>query len=214
MLLCLCSFSLPSWGQGETQVDDKPLLGLLPDPSELGGWTTDGDHQFFEGEDLFIYIDGGAEIYLEYGFARVMVQDYRNGDGSRLSLEIFEMQSPDSAYGMYTFKRSPRGEPLVLGDEGHLADYYLNLCKGRYLVTITSLDQVETAREGLLAIARAVDKRIEETAAKPDLIGVLLSSTSGVLWAFPTANPSSPEWPQVLKMVLGATMALPGRSAF
>ncbi len=148
-------------------------MGLLPGPSGLGGWTNDGDHQLFKGEDLYIYIDGGAEIYLEYGFARVIVQDYRNGDGSRLSLEIFEMQSPDSAYGMFTFKRSPHGEPLDLGDDAQLADYYLNLRKGRYLVTITSLDQVESAREALLAIARALDKRIEETAAKPDLVGVL-----------------------------------------
>jgi len=172
-LLFLCSFGLPSGEQAATQTGQRPLSGLLPIPSELGGWTNDGDLQLFEGEDLFIYIDGGAEIYLEYGFARVIVQDYRNEAGIRLSLEIFEMQSPESAYGMYTFKRSPRGETLVIGDEGQLADYYLNLRKGRYLVTITSLDLAETAGVGLLAIARAVDKRIEETAAGPDLIGAL-----------------------------------------
>jgi Family of unknown function (DUF6599) len=83
------------------------------------------------------------------------------------------MQSPSSAYGMLTFKRSPRGEPLGLGDEGQLADYYLNFYKGRYLVTITALDQADPARIGLLAIASGVDKRIKETASRPDLMDVL-----------------------------------------
>jgi hypothetical protein len=160
-------------GQAGTPVKEEPLSSLLPDPSELKGWVEDGGHQFFEGEDLFVYIDGGAEIYFEYGFGRVIVQDYKNAAGSRLSLEIFEMNSPESAYGMFTFKSSLRGEAVDLGDECQLADYYLNLCKGRYLVTVTGLDQAEVARGGLIVIARAVDSRIQEKAAKPTLIGIL-----------------------------------------
>lgn len=103
----------------------------------------------------------------------MIVQDYKNAAGSRLSLEIFEMNSPESAYGMFTFKSSRRGEAVDLGDECQLADYYLNLCKGRYLVTVTGLDQAEVARGGLLVIARAVDSRIQEKAAKPTLISIL-----------------------------------------
>ncbi len=103
----------------------------------------------------------------------MIVQDYKNDAGSRLSLEIFEMGSSDSAYGMFTFKKGPRGETIGLGDEGQLDDYYLNFCKGLYLVTITSLDQTETAGEGLLAIGRFVESRLKETAARPGLVGLL-----------------------------------------
>jgi hypothetical protein len=160
------------FGQAGTSVKEGPLLSLLPDRSELKGWIEDGDHQFFEGDDLFVYIDGGAEIYFEYGFGRVIVQDYKNAAGSRLSLEIFEMNSPESAYGMFTFKSSLRGEAVDLGDECQLADYYLNLRKGRYLVTITGLDRAKEAEAGLLTIARAVDARIAQTAGKPDLLSI------------------------------------------
>jgi Family of unknown function (DUF6599) len=149
------------------------ILDLLPDPSALGNWTKDGDYQLFEADDLFTYIDGGAEIYLEYGFVRIIVQEYRNDAGMRLSLEIFEMKSPAGAYGMFTFKRSPRGEPVGLGDEGQLADYYLNLYKGRYLVTITGLDPAAPVRQGLLAMASGVDRRIKESAPRPVLMDVL-----------------------------------------
>jgi len=139
----------------------------------LQDWTRDGESQYFAGEDLFTYIDGGAEIYFEYGFRRVIVQDYRTDAGSRLSLEIFEMDSPDSAYGIYTFKRSQRGEPVSLGDECQLADYYLNLRKGPYLVTITGLDLADDAQKGLLLLARTIEPRIGPPTAPPSLVSRL-----------------------------------------
>ena len=172
-MLCLFLLCPAFSGQAGTQLKDSPLLALLPDGQELRGWAKDGEPQFFQGKDLFIYIDGGAEIYFEYGFRRVIVQDYRNAAGSRLSLEIFEMESTDSAYGMFTFKRSPRGEAVALGDECQLADYYLNLCKGRYLVTITSLDQEAAAKEGLTALARLAEKKLSERGQRPGLTSLL-----------------------------------------
>jgi len=162
-----------SSGQAGTQPKEGPLLSLLPDRSELIGWVEDGDHQFFEGDDLFVYIDGGAEIYFEYGFGRVIVQDYKNAAGSRLSLEIFEMNSPESAYGMFTFKSSLRGEAVDLGDDCQLADYYLNLRKGRYLVTVTGLDQESTPRDGLVSLAGIVESKIGEQAKRPSLVSLL-----------------------------------------
>jgi len=103
----------------------------------------------------------------------VIVQDYKSGAANRISLEIFEMQSSAGAYGMFTFKKGPHGEAIDLGDIGQTDDYYLNFCKGRYLVTITSLDQTETAAEGGLAIGRAVGSLIRETEAEPGLVARL-----------------------------------------
>jgi hypothetical protein len=139
----------------------------------LGNWAEDGESQYFAGEDLFTYIDGGAEIYFEYGFRRVIIQDYKNRAGTRLSLEIFEMDSPDDAYGIYTFKRSGSGEPIPLGDECQLADYYLNLRKGPYLVTITGLDLTADAKEALLFLARTIEPRIGPSTAPPNLVSRL-----------------------------------------
>jgi hypothetical protein len=139
----------------------------------LAGWTSDGEPQLFAGEDLFTYIDGGAEIYFEYGFRKVIVQDYRNAAGSRLSLEIFEMESPESAYGIYTFKKSAAGEPIVLGDESQLDEYYLNLRKGPYLLTLTGLDPAAVTRQDLLLVARSVEPKLGPSAPPPGLISQL-----------------------------------------
>jgi hypothetical protein len=100
----------------------------------------------------------------------VLVQDYRTDAGSRISLEIFEMDAPDSAYGIYTFKRSGRGEPVSLDDDCQLADYYLNLRKGPYLVTITGLDLGDDAKKEILLLARTIAPRIGPPADRPALV--------------------------------------------
>lgn len=146
---------------------------MLPRPAELPGWEKDGEPQYFAGEDLFHYIDGGAEIYFEYGFKQVIVQDYKARTGGRMSLEIFEMDSPESAYGIYTFKTSRNGEPISVGDDGQLSDYYLNLRKGPFLVTITGLDPSSGDRETLLTMARSVEPKIGPAAARPILVSRL-----------------------------------------
>lgn len=149
------------------------LRSALPADGAVPGWSRDGDPQEFVGEDLYTYIDGGAEIYQEYGFRRMVVQDYRSPAGKSVSLEIFEMATPAAAYGIYTFKRSGQGRIVPLGSGTELEDYYLNYWKGRFLVTLTGFDATTPTIDGLLAIAGAVDGKLPEGAGAPDLVNAL-----------------------------------------
>jgi hypothetical protein len=148
---------------------DIILRDLLPQGSALGVWTEDGELQEFKGDDLYIYINGGAEIYLEYGFKSVLVRDYSDDEGHSVSLEVFEMTDPASAYGMYTFKISGNGRIINLGDGGELESYYLNFWKGSYLVTLTGFDDKPETIGGLQTIGRAVAAGIPGRAEKPSL---------------------------------------------
>jgi hypothetical protein len=151
------------------------LSRFLPADDEIGGWKTQKQIQHYAGEDLYEYIDGGAEIYHEYGFRQVVVQDYVNAAGISVSIEIFEMTTPESAYGMYTFKTNAQGKRIPLGDDAELADYYLNFWKGTFLVTMTGFDETLETVGGLLAIARKVESKIKtEGKGEKPLIASLL----------------------------------------
>jgi len=147
-----------------------PLAKLLPAEAQAPGWSRDGLAQEFAGQDLYAYMDGGAEIYQEYGFVRAIVQDYSSGKGRSISLEIFEMETPAAAYGIFTLKRSGKGKAVGPGGTAELEDYYLNLWKGRYLVTLTGFDGEPETVAGLLALARAVEARITNEAEPPALV--------------------------------------------
>lgn len=170
-LSCLC-LSLDS-SEDLSNILQQNLLLYIPEETELGEWKKDGSAQEYKGEDLFVYIDGGAEIYHEYGFRQVVVQDYLNKNGKSISLEIFEMLSPESAYGMYTFKTNAQGRALAIGEEALLEGYYMNFWKGSFLVTLTGFDEDEETVKGLLDIARAVDAKIKDRGKKPRLVSIV-----------------------------------------
>ncbi len=150
--------------QNASSHKEEGLRALLPTASEIDNWERNLDFEEYKDEDLFFYINGGAEIYQEYGFERVIVQDYQNQNGRSASLEIYKMSSQDSAYGMYTFKSSGNGQELNVGYGCKLQDYYLNFWKGQYLVTITGFDAEKETIDGLKSIANAVDKKIQTQA--------------------------------------------------
>jgi len=149
-----------------------PVLDLarfLPPKGAVQGWAAAGDPQIYKGEDLFLYIDGGAEIFHEYGFRQVITQEYKDTGGRTISLEIYEMSDPAAAFGMFTFKSSRLGKPVELGQGGRIEEYYLNFWKGPCLVTITALDESAECRAGILPLARAVDARIASKGDRPAL---------------------------------------------
>jgi len=149
------------------------LARFLPAAPDLRGWQPKGPPQHYKGEDLFLYIDGGAEIYREYGFKQVIVQDYQDTKNRSITLEIFEMANAESAYGMFSFKSDAKGISYSIGHDARLEDYYLNFWKGPLLITLIGFDASAECREGILRLARAAEARIPLTGTRPSLISVL-----------------------------------------
>ncbi len=89
----------------------------------------------FTKESLFGYMNGGAELYLEYGFDRLVVSDL-DYNGNTLKVEIYRMPSVDKAFGIYSvniFRCDSLDGPC---DYYCVSDYQLQLCKGEYYVNI------------------------------------------------------------------------------
>jgi len=149
------------------------LPSFLPSAADLKAWKPKPPPQRFKGDDLFLYIDGGAEIFREYGFAEVLVQDYEDSRGRTITLEIFAMTGTESAYGMFTFKTTAKGRPYAIGQEARLEDYYLNFWKGPCLVTLTGFDASRECVDGLLEIARAVNGKMQLKGSRPSLVDLL-----------------------------------------
>lgn len=153
-----------------------PLEGLalyLPDKAELGTWSPYGDPQTAAGEDLFLLINGGAEIYYEYGFKNALIHSYTNENEKTVNVEMYEMEDAKSAYGAYTFKIGKQGQSTDIGTEGVAAEYYLNFWKGNMVVTLIGFDTDEETKDGVQKLARLIDAKIVETGTRPSIANVL-----------------------------------------
>ncbi|RPI04869.1 MAG: hypothetical protein EHM64_08550, partial [Ignavibacteriae bacterium] len=90
----LCSLLLSSM---LTAQHSSPTL-----PDSIGGWTRSDPVTIYSGTDLFKLIDGGADIFLEYGFKKVVVQRYSDRNENSIDIEIYEMEDSSSAYGIFS----------------------------------------------------------------------------------------------------------------
>ena len=158
------------------QKASEGILTCLPTKSELGDWSPVGDPQTAVGEDLFLLINGGAEVYYEYGFKQAVIQGYTNTNEKSINLEMYEMEDAESAYGAYSFKTGKKGQEVALGNEGMVEDYYLNFWKGNFVVTLIGFDTDQETQDGLMALAKIIETNIVEQGSRPHLANVLLEA--------------------------------------
>ena len=149
------------------------LKDLLPASKELQDWSGSGEIRRAAGKDLYSLIDGGAEIYYEYGFKEVVFQSYSHVNGQSINLEIYEMNNPDAAYGVYTFKTGSDGIPLDIGQESWLESYFLNSWRGNYVITVTGLNEDTVTIAGIKKLAGIVDSKINGESPYPQILSYL-----------------------------------------
>jgi len=131
----------------------------LPGDNFFPGWTKSGKAAIFIRADLFNHIDGGAELFIEFGFERVAVQRYMKGlDG--LTLEVYEMKSPESALGVYLMKcgRETPFPDVPARNSSEPAQF--TILKGNYFILINNSGGDKNLVPSMTALARTVLEKI------------------------------------------------------
>jgi hypothetical protein len=149
---------------------DGELKDLLPSSADVPGITEGGSPHIYTGDKLFDYMNGGAELYYEYGFERAGVQRYQTPPGE-VTVEIYQMDLPANAYGIYTFDTA--GEHPPIGQDATYEQGLLSFWKGRYFIRVFS-DNADL-KETILILGRAIAQKITEEGARPDIVAILPS---------------------------------------
>jgi hypothetical protein len=150
--------------------DKEILRTLLPKGAESGGWKAVSSPKFFSPQNLWEYINGQAEMYLDYGFKLLVTAEYTSIDGSRfMTIDIFQMQSPNHAFGIYAAERSPHDSFIKMGGQGYLAENILNFWKGLYYVKLTSFQVSSDTKEILMVLAGVIANKIKGSYSEPEL---------------------------------------------
>lgn len=141
------------WGsvaEGQTDAAAVPI----PVPNFAPGWAKSGTLRTFTGQDLFNQIDGGAELFLEFGFARLRLQAYTLGK-SELTLNAYEMESAAAALGIYLMKMGRETPFPEVAARNSSEEAQLTILKGRYFVQVDNLGDEPAARADAVALTNA-----------------------------------------------------------
>ncbi|HCT93477.1 MAG TPA: hypothetical protein DIC44_01480 [Rikenellaceae bacterium] len=83
-----------------------PIIAFSLSAAILQAQVTDDQitvkrERHFKGEALYGFMNGGSELYLEYGFKNLRAIDvvYK---GEEYTVEIYKMESPEDAFGIYS----------------------------------------------------------------------------------------------------------------
>ncbi len=139
-------------------------------PSEIGAWRAVGATERHAGADLYAYMDGGAELYLEHGFVELMVRFYERGN-DQVSVELYRMKN--SGYGILTVLRSENGEHVQVGDAGFRSGYYVIFSTGRFFCAVTAQSEFADAAQTAVEIGKAVASRLPPPDVVPTRIDLL-----------------------------------------
>ena len=139
----------------------------LPDEDAIPGWMPVGEVQEFDPGTLYDLVDGQADAFLAYGFESVYVRDYENGEGEQLRVELWQLDSPSNAYGLYTTLRG--GEPVAIGndgdtDPGRRVDFW----QGRALVRVFSFAPQDPAI--VESFAESISQALPAGGQRPPLV--------------------------------------------
>ena len=166
LLAAIAALSLAGCGTKEPVTITDPAAYL---PQSLGqtGITRTSLITRFVGEALYQYIDGGAEIYYQYGFAEVVTAPYQTSNGQELTVDIYRFASPDLAFGLFSAFRPDQPTPVPLGVQGFQASAHLEFVKGPYVVRVTAFADSHEIAAALRAVGNELDKIIPGLTALP-----------------------------------------------
>ena len=147
----------------------KELSQLIPD--SVLDWEVSEEGISYDRETLYGYMNGGAEVYLAFDFKQVFVRRYSRGGDDEIVLDIYDMGSPQEAFGVFSCDRED--EEAGIGQDSEYGFGMLRFWKGRYFVTIMTSGDYEVAEEAILELGRVVDGVLDPKGPEPEILNLL-----------------------------------------
>jgi hypothetical protein len=148
------------------------IVGLCPaqtpDCKLVPGWQQQGEARSFDADNLFEYVDGNAEGYLIYGFVKMNGVSCKSG-GTSFAIDVSEMASPESAYGLFLSNRDPRLPVEKIGMQGQIQPRRGIFAKDKYFVEIAA-NPAGDHTANLRAFLTAMDQRMSGQTALPEAL--------------------------------------------
>jgi len=155
---------------GEPAKEEKESLqALLPKAGEISELEVLSEAVFYVPQNLWDYMDGQADVYLDYGFSLLVAREYGGADGSVITLEIYRMASPRHAFGIYAAERNPEDTPVKIGVQGYLGDNVLGFWKGPYYAKLICFRMSPVTKALLEKAGSVVANKIQGNCSVPEL---------------------------------------------
>lgn len=145
------------------------LAALVPSPLPAQA-TAPQPPAYYDSPTLYQYMDGAADAFQDYDVVALFHHDLTAGPVD-VTVDIFDMGTPESAFGMYAAERSPGYDFVTIGTEGYRNEGILNFFQDRYYVKLAAFG--DGADAVLQQFATAIAVRIGGSRSFPSVLSKL-----------------------------------------
>ncbi len=150
--------------------DPIDQAALFTGADAIPGWAASGGLRTYTRDNLFDLVDGQADSFFVYGYQQTTVKRYKNAQGVLLMAAVWQVDTPENAFGMFTLSRS--GEAAEIGCEGDTdPGQRLAFWQNRYFVSIVANQKI--ADTDLWAFAKSIAAALPPGGERPPLVSRL-----------------------------------------
>ena len=138
--------------------DEAPVAAFnLSAGGDLPGWTRLTEVDRFDADNLWEYINGQADFFIDYGFVGVDTAEFRNDrTGGSVVLEIYRMGSPPEGFGIFAAERTREDRSIEIGSGAFLGPNVLGFWQEEHYVKVTSFEEGPEIEELLILMAEGI----------------------------------------------------------
>jgi hypothetical protein len=139
----------------------------------VAGHTVTFEPTVYDASNLWMFIDGAAELFLAYGFVDLHVAYYRASSGEEIRAEIYRHDNRENAFGMYSQERSPDCAFIKIGVQGYAEEGGLNFLSGCCYVKLSANSPDSTSQLSIMLVARAIEAMLGDPGSWPTPLALL-----------------------------------------
>lgn len=163
-----------------TLITDVAPETLLPQNGEINDWVRSRRPTTYNPKtlyvDRFIPSEDQITIYKEFGFRSQAEMEYQSPKYESLPfilLEIFDMGTPENAFGIFSVNNYPNPKFEWIGCKAIISGKYLWFWKGKYFIQIEGYGIATGIRNGMIELAKVTAKKIQDKPQKIPLLELL-----------------------------------------
>ena len=141
----------------------------VPDCTVVSGGSAKGEPYVYVPDNLFDYMNGNAEGYIIYGFQKLTGIECQAA-GQAIVLDLFEMASPEMAFGVFASNRHPRFDVIELGMIAQVTPTRAIMSKGKYFLE-AALKGGGEAPDVLKSFLAGMEPKLPGSSGLPEALG-------------------------------------------
>ena len=154
-----------------SQTKSDPTQSL---PQTIEGWNASTERTFSDST-LYDYIDGGAELFLSFGFSKVYNRIYTQPNQPDILVDIFYMNSSYDAFGVFSFSVGQIGNDF--GVQSQVANGAVVFWKDNYYISITCYPETDESKKAVTGLAQLIGNSIPQKGELPSILDYLPSQS-------------------------------------